>query len=158
MAAKPHRDAGDLDQAEPRTATLKHRLRKLRRDRRRRMRRLAKAHRSTRNDHVHRNAQLGSRRSAAMTVGSLHEAAASSGLCALQLGPHRRFFSTSGGGRRQQSGATLALTLRAAQCIKRRFYPATKGRALTLVVRTRCIAEGRNAKVCQALLFVERPI
>jgi hypothetical protein len=39
------------------------------RDRRRRMRRLAKAHRSTRNDHVHRNAQLGSRRSAAMTLG-----------------------------------------------------------------------------------------
>ena len=48
---------------------LKHRLRKLRRDRRRRMRRLAKAHRSTRNGHVHRNARLGSRRSAAMTLG-----------------------------------------------------------------------------------------
>ena len=38
-------------------------------DRRRRMRRLAKAHRSTRNDHVHRNAGLGPRRSAAMTLG-----------------------------------------------------------------------------------------
>src|SRR5580704_1931669 len=48
---------------------LKHRLRKLRRDRRRRMRRLAKPHRSTRNHHLHRNARLGSRRSAAMTVG-----------------------------------------------------------------------------------------
>jgi hypothetical protein len=48
---------------------LKHRLRKLRRDRRRRMRRLAKAHRPTRNDHLHRNARLGSRRSAAMTLG-----------------------------------------------------------------------------------------
>src|SRR5271163_4736544 len=48
---------------------LKHRLRKLRRDRRRRMRRLAKAHRSTRNDHLHRNARLGSCRSATMTLG-----------------------------------------------------------------------------------------
>src|ERR1700693_1666489 len=48
---------------------LKHRLRKLRRDRRRRMRGLAKAHRSTRNNHLHRNARLGSRRSDAMTVG-----------------------------------------------------------------------------------------
>src|SRR6202789_415301 len=52
----------------PPELALKHRLRKLRRDRRRRMRRLAKAHRSTRNDHVHRNARLGSRRSAAMTL------------------------------------------------------------------------------------------
>ena len=33
------------------------------------MRRLAKAHRSTQNDHLHRNARLGSRRSAAMTLG-----------------------------------------------------------------------------------------
>jgi hypothetical protein len=33
------------------------------------MHRLAKAHRSTRNDHLHRNARLGSRRSAAMTLG-----------------------------------------------------------------------------------------
>jgi hypothetical protein len=46
---------------------FKHRVRKLRRDRRRCMRRLAKTHRSTRNDHVHRNARLGSRRSPAMT-------------------------------------------------------------------------------------------
>src|SRR5271163_2180805 len=53
----------------PPELALKHRLRKLRRDRRRRMRRLAKAHRSTRNDHLHRNARLGSRRSAAMTLG-----------------------------------------------------------------------------------------
>src|SRR6202167_948813 len=53
----------------PPELALKHRLRKLRRDRRRRMRRLAKAHRSTRNDHLHRNAPLGSRRSAAMTLG-----------------------------------------------------------------------------------------
>ena len=37
--------------------------------RRRRMRRLAKAHRSNRNDHLHRNARLGSPRSAAMTLG-----------------------------------------------------------------------------------------
>src|ERR1700729_2339934 len=56
----------------PPELALKHRLRKLRRDRRRRMRRLAKAHRSTRNDHVHRNARLGSRRSAAMTLGIRH--------------------------------------------------------------------------------------
>jgi transposase len=42
---------------------------KLRRDRRRRMHRLAKAHRSTRNDHLHRNPRLGSRRSVAMTLG-----------------------------------------------------------------------------------------
>ena len=48
---------------------LKHRLRKLRRHHRRRLRRLAKAHRSTRNDHLHRNARLGPRRSAAMTFG-----------------------------------------------------------------------------------------
>src|ERR1700675_4799088 len=48
---------------------LKHRLRKLRRDHRRRMRGLAKAHRSTRNNHLHRNARLRSRRSDAMTVG-----------------------------------------------------------------------------------------
>src|SRR5580700_5420153 len=53
----------------PPELALKHRLRKLRRDRRRRMHRLAKAHRSTRNDHLHRNARLGSRRSAAMTLG-----------------------------------------------------------------------------------------
>src|ERR1700729_2218714 len=53
----------------PPELALKHRLRKLRRDRRRRMRGLAKAHRSTRNDHLHRNARLGSRRSAAMTLG-----------------------------------------------------------------------------------------
>src|SRR3984893_12028852 len=53
----------------PPELALKHRLRKLRRDRRRRMHRLAKAHRSTRNDHLHRNARLGSRRSAAMTIG-----------------------------------------------------------------------------------------
>src|SRR5580704_431337 len=51
----------------PPELALKHRLRKLRRDRRRRMRRLAKAHRSTQNDHLHRNARLGSRRSAAMS-------------------------------------------------------------------------------------------
>src|SRR6202162_60533 len=55
----------------PSELALKHRLRKLRHDRRRRIRRLAKAHRSTRNDHVHRNARLGSRRSAAMTLGIL---------------------------------------------------------------------------------------
>jgi hypothetical protein len=53
----------------PPELALKHRLRKLGRDRRRRMRRLAKAHRSTRNDHLHPNAQLDSRRSAAMTLG-----------------------------------------------------------------------------------------
>ena len=53
----------------PPELALKHRLRKLRRDRRRRMRGLAKAHRSTRNDHLHRKARLGSRRSAAMTLG-----------------------------------------------------------------------------------------
>src|ERR1700679_3791859 len=53
----------------PPELALKHRLRKLRRDRRRRMRGLAKPHRSTRNDHLHRNARLGSRRSAAMTLG-----------------------------------------------------------------------------------------
>jgi hypothetical protein len=51
----------------PPELALKRRLRKLRRDRRRRMRRLAKAHRSTQNDHLHRNARLGSRRSAAMS-------------------------------------------------------------------------------------------
>jgi hypothetical protein len=42
----------------PPELALKHRLRKLRRDRRRRMRGLAKAHRSTRNNHLHRNARL----------------------------------------------------------------------------------------------------
>src|ERR1700675_4688382 len=47
----------------------KHRLRKLRHYRRRRMGGLAKAHRSTRNNPLHRNARLGSRRSVAMTVG-----------------------------------------------------------------------------------------
>src|ERR1700678_4429905 len=48
---------------------LKHRVRKLRRDRRRRMQSLAKSHRSTRNDHLPRNARLGSRRAVAMTFG-----------------------------------------------------------------------------------------
>ena len=69
-------------------------------------------------------------------------------LCAvtLQPGPHRWFFSTSGRGRRQQSGATLALTLRAAQCIKRRFYLQPKVARSPSWVRTRCIAEGRNAR------------
>ena len=110
------------------------------------MRRLAKAHRPTRNDHIHRDARLGSCRSAAMTFGSLHEAAASSGLCAvtLQPGPHRWFFSTSGRDRRQQSGATVALTLRAAQCIKRRLCLQPKVARSPLRVRTHCIAEGRN--------------
>src|ERR1700722_14447144 len=35
------------------------------------MRRLAKAHRSTRNHHLHRNARLGSPRSDAMTLGNI---------------------------------------------------------------------------------------
>src|ERR1700678_936654 len=48
---------------------LKHRVRKLRRDRRRRMQSLAKSHRSTRNDHLPRNARLGPHRSIAMTFG-----------------------------------------------------------------------------------------
>src|ERR1700727_1936051 len=56
----------------PPELALKHRLRKLRRDRRRSMRRLAKAHRSTRNNHLHRNARLGSPRSDAMTLGIIH--------------------------------------------------------------------------------------
>ena len=53
----------------PPKLALKHRLRKPRRDRRCSMRRLAKTHRSTRNHRVHRNARLGSCRSAAMTFG-----------------------------------------------------------------------------------------
>src|SRR5277367_5157150 len=48
---------------------LKHRLRKLRRHRRRRMRRLAKADRRSRENHIHRNARMGSRRSVTMTFG-----------------------------------------------------------------------------------------
>ena len=108
----------------PSELALEHRLRKLQRHHRRRMRRLTETGRPARTDHLYRNARLGPRRSAVITFGSLHEAAASSGLCVvtLQPGPHRWFFSTSGRGRRQQSGATLALTLRAAQCIKRRLY------------------------------------
>src|ERR1700722_1563542 len=51
----------------PPELALEHRLRRLRRHRRRRMRRLAKAHRPTRNNHLHRIARLGSRRSAVMT-------------------------------------------------------------------------------------------
>ena len=54
----------------PPELALKHRLRKLRRNHRRRMRRLAKTHRSTRNDHLHRNARL-ARRSAAMTLSKI---------------------------------------------------------------------------------------
>jgi hypothetical protein len=86
--------------------------------------------------------------SASRALGSLHEVAASSGLCAvtLQPGPHRWFFSTSGRGRRQQSGATLALTLRAAQCIKRRLSLQPKVARSPSWIRTRCIAEGRNAR------------
>jgi hypothetical protein len=53
----------------PPELALQHRVRKLRRHHRRCMRRLAKAHRSTRNDHIHRNARLASRRSLAMTSG-----------------------------------------------------------------------------------------
>jgi hypothetical protein len=52
----------------PPELALEHRLRKLRRNHRRRMRGLAKTHRSTRNDHLHRNARLGARRSTAMTL------------------------------------------------------------------------------------------
>jgi len=109
---------------------------------------LAHADRRSSQDHIHRSKRLGSRRSVAMTFGSLHEVAASSGLCAvtLQPGPHRWFFSTSGRGRRQQSGATLALTLRAAQCIKRRLYLQPKVARSPSWIRTRCIAEGRNAR------------
>jgi transposase len=48
---------------------LKNRLRNLRLDHHRRLRRLATPHRPARNDHIHRNARLCSRRSAAMTLG-----------------------------------------------------------------------------------------
>jgi hypothetical protein len=48
---------------------LKHRLRKLRRHRRRRLQRVAKAHCRARQNHIHRNARLGSRRSVVMTFG-----------------------------------------------------------------------------------------
>src|SRR3984957_1049519 len=53
----------------PSELALKHRLRKLRRHRRRCLRRMAKAHRSARTDHIHRNAGLGPHRSVAMTFG-----------------------------------------------------------------------------------------
>src|SRR5271156_441371 len=53
----------------PPELALKHRLRKLRRHRRRRLHRLAKPHRPASNHHLHRNARMGSRRSAAMTLG-----------------------------------------------------------------------------------------
>src|ERR1700722_15242319 len=55
----------------PSELALKHRLRKLRRHRRRCLRRMAKAHRSARTDHIHRNAGLGPHRSVAMTFGMM---------------------------------------------------------------------------------------
>jgi putative transposase len=48
---------------------LKHRLRKLRRHRRRRMRSVAQTHPRLGKDHIHRNARVDPRRSAAMTLG-----------------------------------------------------------------------------------------
>ena len=59
---------------------------------------LAKAHRSTRNDHVHRNAQLGSRRSEPITFGIIPklskrdlEGDSRIGVCLIQGGERRRF-------------------------------------------------------------------
>ena len=74
----------------PPELALKYRLRKLRRDRRRRMRGLAKAHRSTRNNHLHRNAGPGSRGSDAMTAGIIARAGADEGCIRHSLGkiPH----------------------------------------------------------------------
>ena len=69
------------------------------RDHRRCLRSLAKAHRPARNHHVHTACAIGHTMSdQTRGLGSLHEAAASSGFCAvhvLRLGPHRWFFSTS---------------------------------------------------------------
>src|SRR6478672_8430479 len=53
----------------PSELDLKHRLRKLRRHCRRGLRRMAEADRQARNHHIHRDARLGPRRSAAMTFG-----------------------------------------------------------------------------------------
>jgi len=62
-------------------------LRKLRRHRRRRMRSLAQTHRGSSEDHIHRNATLGPRRSVATTLGIIlrNRAAASRRL----LGPRK---------------------------------------------------------------------
>src|SRR5665811_1475854 len=56
----------------PPELALKHRLRELRRHRRRRLRPMAEADRQARNHHIHRDARLGPRRSAAMTFGIRH--------------------------------------------------------------------------------------
>ncbi len=57
-------------------------------------------------------------------------------------------------GRGQYSGATLALTIRAAQCIKRGLQSATKGRALALAVRTlRC--RGAQTDQSRTISFID---
>src|ERR1700733_7877553 len=64
--AQPGRQRLAVSPPEP---ALKHRLQKLRRHRRRRLQRVAKAHCRARQNHIHRNAPLRSRRSVVMTFG-----------------------------------------------------------------------------------------
>jgi hypothetical protein len=80
-----------------------------------RMRRLAKAHRSTRNDHLHRNARLGSRRSAAMTLGmSAHSLRATAGANTLgTLSSRATPIPASSRAISSKGGSTLRLTARA---------------------------------------------
>lgn len=54
---------------------LQPRLRRLRRHHRRRLRGLAEAHRPTRNNHINRNARVGSRRLSFMTLGTIYNPA-----------------------------------------------------------------------------------
>jgi hypothetical protein len=75
-------------------------------------------------------------------IGSLHEAAASSAIFASALAHIDGSLRRPACDWRHHSGPTLALTLWAAQCIKRRRFPATKSRALTQPVRARSVQRG----------------
>jgi hypothetical protein len=91
---------------------------------RRRLRRMAKADRQARNHHIHRDARLSPRRSVAMTLGSLHKAAASSFLFVVTVAVSVKRSMVLFGVRGMAIGAIIrGLSLnsvRPAQCIKRR--------------------------------------
>ena len=88
------------------------------------MRRLAKANRTAKQDHIHRHARLGPCRSAVMTFGSLHKAAASSFLFVVMVAISVKRSMVLFGVRGMTIGAIIRglslISVRPAQCIKRR--------------------------------------
>jgi hypothetical protein len=80
----------------------------------------------------------------------------------LPFSPHRWFFATSSTWLASSFRADAGTDLWAAQCIKRRRWPATKSRALIPSVRARSLPRGGNAvsksfRHCQATFFKPHP-